>query len=183
MGCETKEDIKELARLKKKLSKDKNNVELLFKIGMLLFDTFIDMDQARPYFEKAIKLDFKNPDLLFWFGYALYHGKCFYDEAKELFEQALSLDQSRAEFYYMMFNVLWKITGVAKSGFNYLQNTIKLQPNWLEPREQYITCLVMQNEFEEAEKELSKAYTALEMYHKNKKGLFHFKKSIHFFVI
>ena len=39
MGCETKEDIRELARLKEELSKDQNNVYLLLKIGMLLSGT------------------------------------------------------------------------------------------------------------------------------------------------
>ena len=76
MGCETEEDIKELGQLKKELAKDPNNVDLLLKIGMLLFDPFMDMEIGLPYFEKAMKLDPKNPDLPFWTGYALYHDQC-----------------------------------------------------------------------------------------------------------
>lgn len=169
MGCETKEDVKELNRLKEKLASDPNNVKLLFKIGMLLFDPFIDMERARPHFEKAIKLEPNNPDLYFWLGYALKYNECAYDEAKKLFEKALSLDPNRAEFYYMMFNVLWDITNDEDEYMKYLLKTIKLQPDWLSPRIQHITCLAKNNEFDKAEKQLNVAYKILEKRHQSGK--------------
>ena len=71
MGHETREDTKELEQLKKALAKDSNNVDLLFRIGMLLCEPFHDIDIAIPYFEKAMNLDPENPDLPFWSGYFL----------------------------------------------------------------------------------------------------------------
>ena len=170
MGCESKKDIKELEELKKELVKEPKNVELLLKIGMLLFDPFMDMDQGLPYFEKAMKLEPKNPDLPFWAGYALYHDQCAYQEAKKLFERAISLDSDRAEFHYMMFYVLWDITKKGeKINLKPLFKAIELQSGWLKPREQYITCLIMNNEFDLAEKELAEAYRIIEVRKKNRK--------------
>ena len=169
MGCETIEDIKELDKLKKELAKDPKNVELLLRIGMILFDPFIDMDKGRAYFEKAIELEPDNPNLLFWFGYALYHNECDYKAAKKLFERALSLDPERPEFNYMMFYVLWQMNDNEKKGLKYLLKTIKLQPGWLSPIRQYVTYLIKQNEFDKTEKKIFEAYIILEKRYKNKK--------------
>ena len=169
MGCETKNDIKKLEQLKSKLVKNPNNVELLLKIGMLLFDPFIDMDEGLPYFEKAIKLDPKNPDLPFWTGYALYHDQCAYEKSKKLFEQALSLDPNRSEFHYMIFYVLWHMTEDENVGLKHLLKAIKLQPEWIDPRTQYVTYLIDKNKFNEAKKELSMVYKILNKQYKTKK--------------
>ena len=169
MGCEGIKDIKELARLKKKLAKNPNNVKLLFKTAMLLFDPFIDMDKGRPYFEKAIELEPNNPDLYFWLGYALKYDQCAYEEAKKLFEKAISLDPNRAEFYYMLFNILRNTTDDEETYVKYLFKTMELQPDWLSPREQYIRHLIDRNHLNEAKSELKKAYSSLKKMYKNNK--------------
>ena len=169
MGCESKEDIKELDRLKQKLEKDPDNVNLLFKIGMLLFDPFIDTEAALPYFKKAMKLDPQNPDFPFWTGYFLYHNECDYEKSKELFEHALKLDPNRVEFNSMMFNALWEVTNDEKIGLKYLLKAIDLQPDWLNPRIQYINYLTNQKEFHKAERELEALRISIENRCRNKK--------------
>jgi len=169
MGCETKEDIKKLKQLKKELSKDPNNVDLLFKTGMLLFDPFIDMNAGLPYFEKAMLLDPSNPDLPFWAGYALYQNECAYEKSKKLFKRTLSIDSSRAEAYYMMFYVFWHINDDKKNGQKHLLKAIELQPNWFFPREQYIANLISYSEFDKAEKELTAAFSILDRCYKDRK--------------
>ena len=159
--------LKKLNKLEKELAKDPNNVELLFKIGMLQFDPFVNTDKARPYFEKAIELEPDNPNLYFWFGYALYRNDCAYEESKKLFEKALSLDPDRAEFYYMIFNILWNTTKNEDEYMKYLLKTMELQPDWLSPREQYIRYLIDRNRLDEAKSELKIAYSALEKMYKN----------------
>ena len=169
MGCETIEDIKELDKLRKELAIDPNNVELLLKTGMILFDPFIDMEKARPYFEKAIELESNNPDLYFWFGYALYHDQCAYEKSKNLFESAIKLEPNRAEFHYMMFYVLWHMTNSEESGLKFLLKAIELQPEWIDPRIQHITYLIDKNKFEETRKELFEAYNLLKTRYKKTK--------------
>ena len=169
MGCESEEDVKELEQLKNELAKDPKNVDLLLKIGMLLFDPFIDMDQGLPYFEKAMELDPDNPDLPFWAGYALYHDQSAYEDSKKLFERALSLDSDRAEFHYMLFSTLWDMRNNKTVDFKHLLMAIELQPKWFFPREHYIKCLIINNELNKAEEELATAYDVLEKHYKDKK--------------
>ena len=169
MGCETKKDRKELENLKSLLAKNPSNIKLLLKIGMLLFDPFIEIDLAIPYFKKAVKLSPNNLNVLFWTGYILYHGMWKYSEAKKLFERALSIDPNRAEFHYMMFYVLWHMTKNEMTGLHNLLKAIELQPKWLDPKIQYIVYLIGKNKFEKAKNELSIAYSLLEERYKNKK--------------
>ena len=169
MGCETREDIKEIDKLKKELEKKPKNIDLLLKIGMLLFDPFMEIEDAIPYFKKAVELSPNNPDVLFWTGYVLYHGMCKYEESKKLFEQALLLEPNRAEFHYMMFYVLWYMTNKEKTGLHHLLKAIELQPEWPDPRIQYIVYLIGKNKLDYAKKELSEAYSVLKNRYENKK--------------
>ena len=169
MGCETKEDIKKLAKLKKDLANDPGSINLLLKIGMLLFDPFMEVDTAIKYLKKAIQLSPNNPDALFWTGYVLYHGMWKYDEAKKLFEKALTISPNREEVHYMLFYVLWYMTDNDKTGIKHLLRAIELQPEWISPRIQYIIYLSDRNKLKEAETELSTAYSVLKEQQKNKK--------------
>ena len=168
MGCETKADIKELARLKKELAKDPKNAVNLFKMAMLLCEPFHKTEDSISYFEEAMKLDPSKPEIPFWEGYFLCVELMEYQRAKDLFEKALSIDPENSVFNYMMFSVLDEL-GKKEDALKFLLKSAKLQPEWLLPRKQYITFLTNNNEFYKASQELDSLETTIESRCKNKK--------------
>ena len=168
MGHETEQDIKELKRLKKELVKDQENPDLLFKIAMLLCEPFHEAESSIVFFEKAMKLDPENPEIPFWFGYFLCMELMEYKKAKYLFEKALSIDSENSVFNYWMFCVLDELEK-KEEAFKFLLKSIRLQPDWLLPRKQYVYLLTKRNEFEKALQELNSLETTIENRCKNKK--------------
>ena len=167
-GHETWGDVLGLESFKKVLEKDPDNVEMLLKIGMFLWEPFHDDIAALTYFEKAMELKPNDPDVLFMTGYFLYHGACQYKRAKELFECVLAIDHERAECHYMMANALWHMRNKEHLALPYALKAIELQPEWFFAREQYIFFLIYDKEFDRALIEIDKAYYVLDKYYKNK---------------
>ena len=168
MGHETKEDIKTLKSLRLQLKSNSDNVEVLFKIAMLLCEPFHDIDASIEYFKKSMRLMPNNPEIPFWLGYFLATELFEYEQARDLFKKALSIDPDRAVFNDMMFYVLSELEEDESFALNCLLKAIAKQPDWPSARYKYVSYLAKKHEFEKAKSELDDLRIAIDIRCKNK---------------
>lgn len=100
--------------LKKTLELDKNNVDVLTKLGEVLFKDRETIEEAMTYLKKALEINAKFLDAMLLLGRA-YDQKEELDSAIEILERAKAEYPKNSSIYYYLGRVYFKKTNYTKS--------------------------------------------------------------------
>jgi tetratricopeptide (TPR) repeat protein len=145
------EDQAEVFRLDEVLNKNIENVDILAKKGFILFRGHLD-GAAIKVFERILQLDSKYIMAYVWLAEFLLFHWADVKQVQMILNKALEIDDSRADLYYLL-ACSFDRKGNREKYKKYLQKSIKLAPDWINPRLYFIQTLLAEGNLEEANKE------------------------------
>lgn len=157
-----KNDISEsLHKLKKHVEQYPDDSGKLVELGAFIITTSANSDEAICYLKRALIANPLNIDALFWLAVYYYYQYGDSTSAKPLLEKAVVLDADRGDCLLLLFYVIWDIEGEKTKALPYLLRAIKVEPDWITPRQELATHFLKANQLKLAEEEVKKALAHL----------------------